>query len=225
MGPDLGSHPAASHGYEGQGAEHSSARMERFLDLCAEDNMQVADVTTAAQLFHLLRRQVLRSSRKPLIVFTPKRYLRGREAYSRAEELSTGHFREVLDDPTLAGSDSVHRVVLATGKVSLDALVARGKADVDDVAIVRVEQLHPWPEEQVAAAIAGYPNAESVVWLQEEPENMGAWGFVRDRLSRLVAGDYRLERVSRVASGSPATGSHALHDLEQRDLLQRALGH
>jgi 2-oxoglutarate dehydrogenase E1 component len=211
------------HGYEGQGAEHSSARMERFLDLCAEDNMQVADVTTAAQLFHLLRRQVLSTSRKPLVLFTPKRYLRGREAYSRAEELSQGSFREVLDDPTHAGSDAVRRVVLATGKVALDAIVARGKASVDDVAIVRVEQLHPWPEEQIADAIAGYPNAQSVVWLQEEPENMGAWGFVRDRLGRLVAGDYRLERVSRVASGSPATGSHAMHDLEQADILERAL--
>jgi 2-oxoglutarate decarboxylase len=211
------------HGYEGQGAEHSSARMERFLDLCAEDNMQVADVTTAAQLFHLLRRQVLRTSRKPLIVFTPKRYLRGREAYSRADELSTGIFREVLDDPNFAGSDAVRRIVLATGKVALDALVARVKADVEDVAIVRVEQLHPWPEEQIAAAIAGYSHADSVVWLQEEPENMGAWGFVRDRLSRLVASDYSFERVSRVASGSPATGSHAMHDLEQADILHRAL--
>jgi 2-oxoglutarate decarboxylase len=211
------------HGYEGQGAEHSSARMERFLDLCAEDNMQVADVTTAAQLFHLLRRQVLSTSRKPLVLFSPKRYLRGREAYSRAEEFSQGSFREVLDDPTLAGADTVRRVVLATGKVALDALVARGKAGLDDVAIVRVEQLHPWPEEQIATAIAGYPNATSVVWLQEEPENMGAWGFVRDRLGRLVAGDYSFARVSRVASGSPATGSHAMHDLEQEDILHRAL--
>jgi 2-oxoglutarate decarboxylase len=101
--------------------------------------------------------------------------------------------------------------------------VARGKAGLDDVAIVRVEQLHPWPEEQIATAIAGYPNATSVVWLQEEPENMGAWGFVRDRLGRLVAGDYSFARVSRVASGSPATGSHAMHDLEQEDILHRAL--
>jgi 2-oxoglutarate decarboxylase len=212
------------HGYEGQGAEHSSARMERFLDLCAEDNIQVADVTTAAQLFHLLRRQVLRTSRKPLVVFTPKRYLRGREAYSRAEEFSTGSFREVVDDPTLAGSDDVRRVVLATGKVALDALVARGKTGSETAAVVRVEQLHPWPEEQIAAAVAGYANAESVVWLQEEPENMGAWSFVRDRLAGLVGSDYRFERVSRVASGSPATGSHAMHDLEQDDILRRALG-
>ena len=131
------------HGYEGQGAEHSSARMERFLDLCAEDNMQVADVTTAAQLFHLLRRQVLRSTRKPLVLFTPKRYLRAREAYSPAAEFASGHFREVLDDPDVADRDAVRRVVLATGKVALDALAARAKAGRDDVGVVRIEQLLP----------------------------------------------------------------------------------
>jgi multifunctional 2-oxoglutarate metabolism enzyme len=211
------------HGYEGQGAEHSSARMERFLDLCAEDNMQVVDVTTAAQLFHLLRRQVVRSTRKPLIVFTPKRYLRGREAYSKVEEFTTGSFREVLDDHGIAERADVRRVVLATGKVALDALVAREQREDRDVAVVRVEQLHPWPEEQIGDVIASYPNVEEVVWLQEEPENMGAWSFVRDRLHDLLGGDLDLSRVSRVASGSPATGSHAMHDLEQEDLLHRAL--
>jgi multifunctional 2-oxoglutarate metabolism enzyme len=211
------------HGYEGQGAEHSSARMERFLDLCAEDNMQVVDVTTAAQLFHLLRRQVVRSTRKPLIVFTPKRYLRGREAYSKVEDFTAGSFREVLDDQGINERADVRRVVLATGKVALDALVAREKRDAHEVAVVRVEQLHPWPEEQIGDVIAGYPHVEEVVWLQEEPENMGAWSFVRDRLHDLLGGDLELSRVSRVASGSPATGSHAMHDLEQEDLLHRAL--
>jgi 2-oxoglutarate dehydrogenase E1 component len=212
------------HGFEGQGAEHSSARMERFLDLCAEDNMQVADVTTAAQLFHLLRRQVLRSTRKPLILFTPKRYLRGREAYSPASEFASGHFREVLDDASVTDRDAVRRVVLATGKVALDVMSARTKAGRSDVAVVRIEQLHPWPADQIAAVIADYARAEVVVWLQEEPENMGAWSFVRDRLHDLLGTDYPLERVSRVASGSPATGSHAMHELEQADLLTRALG-
>jgi 2-oxoglutarate dehydrogenase E1 component len=218
------------HGYEGQGAEHSSARMERFLDLCAEDNMQVADVTTAAQLFHLLRRQVVRSSRKPLVLFTPKRYLRGRESYSRAEEFATGYFREVLDDAGVADRDAVRRVVLATGKVALDALGARDKAASGvgsgraGVAVVRVEQLHPWPEEQIASVVSGYERAEEVVWLQEEPENMGAWGFVRDRLERLLGSDYAVSAITRVASGSPATGSHSMHELEQADLLARALG-
>jgi 2-oxoglutarate decarboxylase len=217
------------HGYEGQGAEHSSARIERFLDLCAEDNMQVADVTTAAQLFHLLRRQVLRSTRKPLVLFTPKRYLRGKEAYSPAAEFASGHFREVLDDPDVSDRDAVRRVVLATGKIALDALGARAKsgrpaAQSPDVAVVRVEQLHPWPADQIASIVAGYERAEEVVWLQEEPENMGAWNFVRDRLADLFGSDYRFDRLTRVASGSPATGSHAMHELEQADLLARAVG-
>ena len=213
------------HGYEGQGAEHSSARMERFLDLCAEDNMQVADVTTAAQLFHLLRRQVLRSTRKPLVLFTPKRYLRGREAYSPAAEFASGHFREVLDDPRGG------RPRRASGGWCWPPARWRStpwrpgtRPARHDVAVVRVEQLYPWPADQIAAAVAGYERAEEVVWLQEEPENMGAWNFVRDRLDDLLGADYRLSRVTRVASGSPATGSHAMHELEQADLLARALG-
>jgi multifunctional 2-oxoglutarate metabolism enzyme len=211
------------HGYEGQGAEHSSARIERFLDLCAEDNIQVADVTTAAQLFHLLRRQVVRSTRKPLVVFTPKRYLRGREAYSKVEDFTGGSFREVLDDPGIAERDRVTRVVLATGKVALDAMVARDERGLRDVAVVRVEQLYPWPGDQIAQAIARYPSTREVVWLQEEPENMGAWSFVRDRLADLVPNRLGMAHITRVASGSPATGSHAMHDLEQEDLLRRAL--
>jgi 2-oxoglutarate dehydrogenase E1 component len=215
------------HGYEGQGAEHSSARIERFLDLCAEDNIQVADVTTASQLFHLLRRQVLRSTRKPLVLFTPKRYLRGREAYSPVSEFTAGHFQEVVDDPLFASDDAdrtaVRRVVLATGKVSLDLLNARSKSGRQDVAVLRVEQLHPWPGDQIAALVAGYERAAEVVWLQEEPANMGAFNFVRDRLDTMFEADYQVSRVSRVASGSPATGSHAMHELEQEDLLERAL--
>ncbi|MDQ6782112.1 MAG: multifunctional oxoglutarate decarboxylase/oxoglutarate dehydrogenase thiamine pyrophosphate-binding subunit/dihydrolipoyllysine-residue succinyltransferase subunit [Actinomycetota bacterium] len=212
------------HGYEGQGAEHSSARMERFLDLCAEDNMQVVDVTSASQLFHVLRRQVHRSNRKPLVLFTPKRYLRGREAYSPLEEFASGHFREVLDDAGVTDRAAVRRVLLATGKVAIDVTVARDKAERRDVAVVRVEQLYPWPEDQVGGILASYEQATDIVWLQEEPENMGAWNFVRDRLARLVGEDFRFEQVSRVASGSPATGSHAMHDLEQGDLLHRAMG-
>jgi 2-oxoglutarate dehydrogenase E1 component len=214
------------HGYEGQGAEHSSARIERFLDLSAEDNMQVANVTTAAQLFHLLRRQVHRITAKPLILFSPKRYLRAREAYSPVGEFTSGSFREVLDDPTFSdgGRDSVRRVVLATGKVALDTMGARAGAPRQDVAVVRVEQLYPWPRDQVAAAVSGYERADEVVWVQEEPANMGANTFVRDRLEALFQGDYRLSRVTRAASGSPATGSHSMHELEQADLLRRALG-
>ena len=216
------------HGYEGQGAEHSSARIERFLDLCAEDNMQVADVTTASQLFHLLRRQVLRSVRKPLVLFTPKRYLRGREAYSPVSEFTSGYFREALDDPLFVSGDGsrdgVRRVLLATGKVALDVMNARSAAGRRDVAVVRVEQLHPWPEAQIASVVSAYERAGEVVWLQEEPTNMGAANFVRDRLDDMFGADYRVSRVARVASGSPATGSHAMHELEQADLLERALG-
>jgi 2-oxoglutarate dehydrogenase E1 component len=210
------------HGYEGQGAEHSSARMERFLDLCAENNLQVADVTTAAQLFHVLRRQLHRGDRKPLVLFTPKRYLRGREAYSSVAELVDGHFVEVLDDPFVPAGP-IRRVVLATGKVALDAISARGGADGAEVAIVRVEQLYPWPEAQLRDVLGRHPGAAELVWLQEEPENMGAWNFVRERLRDVVGESARLRCVARVASGSPATGSHAMHELEQADLLARAL--
>jgi len=210
------------HGYEGQGPEHSSARVERFLELSAEDNICVANVTTAAQLFHVLRRQVLAPASKPLVLFTPKRYLRGREAYSKVEDLTDGTFAEVIDDAVLPGD--VRRVVLATGKVALDLMVARDQRKISDVAVVRVEQLHPWPKEQVAAALSRYPQATEVVWAQEEPANMGAWDFVRDRLGGAASGGRTVVRVARPPSGSPATGSHTLHELEQADILEKALG-
>jgi 2-oxoglutarate decarboxylase len=212
------------HGYEGQGAEHSSGRMERFLSLCAEGNICVANVTTAGQLFHLLRRQVAQAEAKPLVLFTPKRYLRAHEAYSQVSQLIDGHFEEVLDDPDLGDADKsgVRRVVLATGKVALDLLVARRERKLDEVAIVRVEQLYPWPEERLAALLQRY-GATELVWAQEEPANMGAAEFVAARAVGL-AGGRPWSVVSRVASGSPATGSHTLHELEQRDVLDRALG-
>jgi 2-oxoglutarate decarboxylase len=210
------------HGYEGQGPEHSSARVERFLELSAEDNICVANVTTAGQLFHLLRRQVLLPVSKPLVLFTPKRYLRGREAYSPVEELTDGAFKEVIDDDVPASK--VRRVVFASGKVALDLLVARQERGLDDVAVVRVEQLHPWPKEQLIAVLTRYDRATEVVWAQEEPANMGAWDFVRDRLGAVVADGRTVAHVARPPSGSPATGSHTLHELEQADILDRALG-
>ena len=175
------------HGYEGQGPEHSSARLERFLELCAEDNMCLANVTSAAQLFHLLRRQVHQQALKPLVLFTPKRYLRGREAYSPVGELTDGRFQEVLDD---AGADAgqARRVVLASGKVALDLIVARNERQAGHVAVVRVEQLYPWPDEALVSVLARYPDAGEVVWAQEEPANMGAWPFVRERLPAVVGG-------------------------------------
>ncbi len=212
------------HGYEGQGAEHSSGRLERFLTMCAEDNICVANVTTAGQLFHLLRRQAYQAEAKPLVLFTPKRYLRAREAYSPVSELTEGGFEEVLDDPDLEEADksATRRLVLATGKVALDLLVERRERKLDGVAVVRVEQLYPWPEERLGAVLGHYPSAE-VLWAQEEPANMGAAGFVTPRLAE-VAGGRPSSVVARVASGSPATGSHAVHELEQRDILERALG-
>ncbi|MGC8627401.1 MAG: multifunctional oxoglutarate decarboxylase/oxoglutarate dehydrogenase thiamine pyrophosphate-binding subunit/dihydrolipoyllysine-residue succinyltransferase subunit [Acidimicrobiales bacterium] len=211
------------HGYEGQGPEHSSARVERFLALCAGSNMCVANVTTAGQLFHLLRRQVYRPAKSPLVVFTPKRYLRGREAYSKVGELTGGTFQEVLGDVE-AGADEVGRVVLASGKFAVDLMGARAVAGRRDVAVVRVEQLYPWPREQLAAGLARYPGAHEVVWAQEEPANMGALGFVKDKLVGMVAEGCTIGYVSRPPSASPATGSHALHELEQADVLSRALG-
>jgi 2-oxoglutarate dehydrogenase E1 component len=215
------------HGYEGQGAEHSSARLERFLQLSAEDNIQVANPTTAAQLFHVLRRQVHRRQKRPLVLLTPKKYLRAREAYSKAEEFATGHFREVIDDPA-ADADSVRRVILASGKVALDLLGYRqrppGPAPVSaNCAIVRVEQLYPWPEEQIATILGRYPRLNEVVWAQEEPENMGAWWFARNKLQKLLGdGGPRLSYVARLPSGSPATGSAALSTLEAEDLMVRS---
>jgi len=214
------------HGFEGQGPEHSSARIERFLTLCAEDDIQVVNTTTSSQYFHLLRRQVHRDVRKPLVVFTPKSLLRSRDARSGVDELTTGHFQETLDDPAFESGERdrgrVRRVVLASGKVAYEAMHARDERDAP-VAIVRVEQLYPWPAEQVAEILSRYERADEVAWLQEEPENMGAWTFVRDRLAQIVGDDFRLLRFSRPESGSPAAGSLAVHQQEQEELITQAL--
>jgi 2-oxoglutarate decarboxylase len=211
------------HGYEGQGPEHSSARIERFLTLCANHNMQVANVTSAAQLFHVLRRQVRRAGRKPLIVFTTKSGLRAAWSRSPVEAFTSGRFQAVVDDPGVADAAAVRRVLLCSGKVAFDAMRARDERAAP-VAVVRVEQLYPWPEEQLAALLADrYTGATEVGWVQEEPENMGAWTFVSSRLQRITGGDYRLLHYARVPSGSPAGGSDSLHRLEQADLVDRAL--
>ena len=211
------------HGYEGQGAEHSSARLERFLQACAGDNIQVVNATTAAQCFHLLRRQVLRTVRKPLVVMSPKSGLRLRDYHSLVSDLTTGTFREVLDDPGVTDRDSVEKVFLCSGKIAYKALVHRAATGAP-VAVVRVEQLYPWPADQIVEAVAAYEHAREVVWLQEEPENMGAWGFVDGRLRALLGDDYRISHVSRAESGSPAAGSSTFAELEEADLLDRAFG-
>ncbi len=207
------------HGFEGQGPEHSSARIERFLTLCADDNIQVCNATTAAQYFHLLRRQVRRDVRKPLVLFTPKAPLRMKESRSKVDELTTGSFQEVLDDPFVADPAAVSRVVFCSGKVVWDAMAARDLRQAP-AAIVRVEQLYPFPAEQMRAVLDRYPNVGDVVWLQEEPDNMGPWHFVEARFRRVREEGPALRPVSRIGSGSPATGSKAIHDQELHDLME-----
>nr|MBA3303476.1 multifunctional oxoglutarate decarboxylase/oxoglutarate dehydrogenase thiamine pyrophosphate-binding subunit/dihydrolipoyllysine-residue succinyltransferase subunit [Acidimicrobiia bacterium] len=209
------------HGYDGQGPEHSSCRLERFLTLCAEDNLQVVNATTGAQYFHLLRRQVHQDRRTPLIVATPKYLLRAKEARSTIDDLASGSFEEVIDDAAVDDAASVQRVILCSGKVAYDALKRRAEVKAP-VAVVRVEQLYPFPAEAIRAAVERYANASSVVWLQEEPENMGSWPFVGGRLVRLLPDRLKLDHASRYESGSPATGSARIHAQETEDLLDEA---
>jgi multifunctional 2-oxoglutarate metabolism enzyme len=218
------------HGYEGQGPEHSSSRFERFLSLCARGNMRVAIPSTSAQYFHLLRSQALRTPKRPLIVVTPKSMLRALASRSPIEGLEHGSFAHVLDDPDVSDVASVRRIVLCSGKIAHEAMQRRQQLTTDDagaaaaVAIVRLEQLYPWPISSLSPLFDRYAQAEEVVWLQEEPENMGAWSFVHARLHAALPDRLRLRHVSRSESASPAIGSAALHQLEQADLLQRAVG-
>jgi 2-oxoglutarate dehydrogenase E1 component len=207
------------HGYEGQGPEHSSARVERFLQQAAEDNIQIVIPTTAAQYFHLLRRQMHRDIRKPLVVFTPKSPLRMKESHSSIETLTNGTFEEVLDDPFVTDRESIRRLVFCTGKVAWDAFRARADRTAD-AAVIRVEQLFPFPQQQLLDVLERYPNAKDLVWLQEEPANMGAWHFVFHRTHPVEQRGYHVRCVSRVESGSPATGSHKIHEQELDELME-----
>ena len=211
------------HGFEGQGPEHSSARIERFLQLAAEDNIQVAVPSTPAQYFHLLRRQVHRDIRKPLIVFTPKSLLRLPAARSSEEELTAGHFAEILPDPAEPDPKSVRRVVLCSGKVFYDLAAKRDKDGIQGVAILRLEQLYPFPHDQILELFERYPEAKELRWVQEEPENMGAYGFIHAQLHsfRLPEG-VEFRHVGRDESASPATGSATVHEREQQKLLDQA---
>ena len=214
------------HGYEGQGPEHSSGRIERFLSLCARNNIRVAYPTSSAQYFHLLRSQVRRERKIPLVVFTPKSMLRATPTKSPLSELVTGSFQEVLDDTAMEPA-TVRRVVFATGKIAHEAIARRSELESDAasrVAVVRVEQLYPWPSEAIARVLNRYANATEVVWLQEEPENMGAWPFVHHQLHRDLRESHNLRHVARAESASPATGSSLVHNAEQADLLTRAIG-
>jgi len=207
------------HGFEGQGPEHSSARIERFLTLAAEDNMQVCNATTSAQYFHLLRRQVHQERQTPLVLFTPKQGLRMKQTRSHVDELTTGSFQEVLDDPQVTDPAAIKRLVFCSGKVAWDAMAARDERDAP-VAVIRVEQLFPLPTEQMLELVRSkYTSAKELVWLQEEPENMGPWNFIEHRTWRVKELGYDLRHAARVESGSPATGSKTVHDQELTELL------
>ncbi|MCE7884860.1 MAG: multifunctional oxoglutarate decarboxylase/oxoglutarate dehydrogenase thiamine pyrophosphate-binding subunit/dihydrolipoyllysine-residue succinyltransferase subunit [Actinobacteria bacterium ATB1] len=210
------------HGFEGQGPEHSSARLERFLVLCADDNIVVAQPTTPAQYFHLLRRQVHQPTRKPVVLMTPKSLLRLAAAKSSAADLEHGSFEEVLPDRTLADPAAVRRVLLCSGRIFYDLAAERDRLGRDDTAIVRVEQLYPFPSDAIAAEMAPYPRDAEVVWVQDEPDNMGAWTFVRVRQDRFLDPRRPLRRIARAGSGTPATGSSTVHTQEQREILDRA---
>jgi 2-oxoglutarate dehydrogenase E1 component len=212
------------HGYEGQGPDHSSARIERYLQLCAQDNMTVVYPTTPANYFHLLRWQVLSQRGKPLVVFTPKSLLRLKAATSAVDQITEGSFQPVIGE-TSADIDpaKVRKVVLTSGKVYYEALAARKAAGVDDTALVRVERLYPLPVDEIKAELAKYPADAELVWLQEEPANMGAWPFIALKLPPHLDGR-QLNRVSRRAASSPAVGSAKLHQAEQEALLARVFG-
>ena len=211
------------HGYEGQGPEHSSARLERFLQLCAMDNMQVCVPTTPAQDFHMIRRQMLRPVRKPLIVMTPKSLLRHKLAVSSLDELANGSFQLVIGEHRELPPKKVKRVVLCAGKVYYDLLEEAEKRELNDVAIVRVEQLYPFPRPEVSAELAKYPSAKEVVWCQEEPMNQGAWFQIRHHLQACVSTKHTLSYAGRARSAAPAAGHLNSHVAEQTALVEQAL--
>ena len=212
------------HGYEGQGPEHSSARLERFLQLCAEDNMQVCNLTTPAQMFHALRRQVIRKWRKPLVIMTPKSLLRFRPSFSPREDITGGSFQRVIDDAAVTAdkTEKVQRLLLCTGKVYYDLDEDRTSRAREDVAVVRVEQLYPLPDKELDAIRNRYPNLREIAWVQEEPENMGSWFYMAPNIERLFG--LRPLYIGREASASPATGAKGAHQIERQRILDAAYG-
>jgi 2-oxoglutarate dehydrogenase E1 component len=211
------------HGYEGQGPEHSSARLERFLQLCAEGNMSVCVPSTPAQMFHMLRRQMLREFRKPLVVMTPKSLLRHEMSVSSLADLAQGSFCNLIDEVDPIDPARVRRVVFSSGKVYFDLLRARRALAAEDVALVRLEQIYPFPADEYAAITARYPNAAEIVWCQEEPQNQGAWYQIRHRFERPLGGKRVLLYAGRPPAAAPATGVGKVHEAEQARLVQAAL--
>jgi len=212
------------HGLEGQGPEHSSARLERFLQLCGDDNMQVCVPTTPAQFFHLLRRQMIRPLRRPLIVMTPKSLLRHKLAVSPVTELSDGSFKNVLPDAEIIQPHQVDRVILCSGKVYFDLVEERSRREQMNTAIVRIEQLYPFPQDELESALEAFPKCKTIVWCQEEPRNQGSWHRIQNHLSRATQSHQQLLYVSREASASPAVGSHQKHVEQQALVVSEALG-
>ncbi len=211
------------HGYEGQGPEHSSARLERYLQLCAQNNMQVCVPTTPAQTFHMLRRQMIRPYRKPLIVMTPKSLLRHPQAVSSLDDLANGEFQNVIPEVDSLDPKKVERVVMCSGKVYYDLLDKRRELKRDTIAIIRIEQLYPFPQDELKAVLATYPNANALVWCQEEPENQGAWFHIQHSLINALDDKQKLTYAGRQASASPAVGYLSVHLQEQQALVQQAL--
>ena len=212
------------HGYEGQGPEHSSARVERFMQLAADTNMQVTQPTTASQIFHLLRRQMLRDLRKPLIIFTPKSLLRNKDATSPLSEFTKGGFQTVIGETKDIKADKVKRVVACSGKVYYDLVKQREAKGADDVAIIRVEQLYPFPHKAFAAELKKYPKATEIVWCQDEPQNQGAWFFIQHNIHENMTDGQKLGYAGRAASASPAVGYSHLHQDQQKALIEAAFG-
>jgi len=215
------------HGYEGQGPEHSSARLERFMQLCAEHNIQICVPTTPAQVFHMLRRQAIRPMRKPLVVMSPKSLLRHKEAVSSLEDLANGRFHNILDETDELDGEKVERLIVCSGKVYYDLRAARRERGLDNIAILRLEQLYPFPEAELLQVLSGYPNIVDAVWCQEEPMNQGAWYASQHHMRRVIARhkvDVYLRYVGRDASAAPAAGYMALHIEQQEKFIDEALG-
>ncbi|MBV8659586.1 MAG: 2-oxoglutarate dehydrogenase E1 component [Burkholderiales bacterium] len=211
------------HGYDGQGPEHSSARLERYLQLCAEHNVQIVQPSEASQMFHVLRRQQLRPYRKPLVLFMSKRLLRYKDSMSSLESITQGGFRPVIGDPEALDAKKVKRVLICAGQVYYDLHNARKERDQKDVAIVRVEQLYPFPTEELKAELAKYSNAREIVWVQEEPKNQGAWHLIRHRLEACMTPKQTLGYAGRISSASPAVGSMSKHTAQLKAFLNEAL--
>jgi 2-oxoglutarate dehydrogenase E1 component len=211
------------HGYEGQGPEHSSARLERFMQLCADMNMQVVQPTTASQIFHLLRRQMIRPFRKPLVIMTPKSLLRNKDATSEITEFTKGEFQTVLPEKNKEiAAANVNRMIICSGKVYYDLVKARETKNAKDVAIVRIEQLYPFPHKAFAAEMKKYPNLTELVWCQDEPQNQGAWFFIQHNILENMNDGQKLGYQGRPASASPACGYSHLHQDQQKSLVDAA---